>query len=234
MPELNTPKPSNLIFVSADNTEQASTAAQLFNAEAAKNELAWNAVAHALMNDDTEGAAGNDFSNANLIIALSTPENHNLLQQRCSEWQGKIEYWKLESKGDEQNVIKTQLNTLLVRLILERGKRQPINQPDRCTQCQNPISKCSCKSKQNVLQTKKGELISIKLDKKARRGKLVTVATGFSLGPVELEKLAAALKKTCGSGGTAKDGQIEIQGDHRDKLLAELGAMGYKTRRVGG
>jgi len=49
-----------------------------------------------------------------------------------------------------------------------------------------------------------------------------------------MKSLGKQLKQACGSGGTVKDGNIEIQGDHRDKVAAELGALGYKTKFVGG
>ena len=67
-----------------------------------------------------------------------------------------------------------------------------------------------------------------------RRGKGVTVITGVPLGPADLEALATQLKKRCGSGGTLKDGVIEIQGDHRDTLVEVLSARGWKVKRSGG
>ena len=67
-----------------------------------------------------------------------------------------------------------------------------------------------------------------------RRGKGVTVVTGLPLHGVQLEALASRLKKKCGSGGTAKDGRIEIQGEHRDTLVAELAILGYRVKRSGG
>ena len=67
-----------------------------------------------------------------------------------------------------------------------------------------------------------------------RKGKGVSVVTGLPLGPAELEALAGDLKRRCGSGGTVRDGRIEIQGDHRDLLVEELARRGYKARRAGG
>ncbi len=69
---------------------------------------------------------------------------------------------------------------------------------------------------------------------KGRKGKGVTVVTGVPLAGAELEELATRLKKRCGSGGTVHEGVIEIQGDHRDSLVAELGKLGYSVRRSGG
>jgi translation initiation factor 1 len=67
-----------------------------------------------------------------------------------------------------------------------------------------------------------------------RKGKGVTVVTGLPLVPDELKALAKELKARCGTGGTVKDGVIEIQGDHRDAIVAELGKRGFDVRRSGG
>jgi translation initiation factor 1 len=56
----------------------------------------------------------------------------------------------------------------------------------------------------------------------------------LQLTPQDLKKLAKQLKRTCGSGGTIKDGTIEIQGDHREKVATTLNKLGYKTKFVGG
>jgi len=62
----------------------------------------------------------------------------------------------------------------------------------------------------------------------------VTVVTGLGLHPDELKTLAKRLKRICGSGGTVKDGTIEIQGDHRDRIVEELTRSGFGAKRVGG
>lgn len=69
---------------------------------------------------------------------------------------------------------------------------------------------------------------------KVEGGKTVTVLSGVSGDDVALSTLAQQLKKLCGSGGTIKDGTIEIQGDHCDKVQAKLVDLGYKVKRVGG
>jgi translation initiation factor 1 len=69
---------------------------------------------------------------------------------------------------------------------------------------------------------------------KGRAGKGVTVITGLPLRGDELETLASQLKRRCGSGGTVKDATIEIQGDHRDLLVTELGRLGFSAKRSGG
>jgi translation initiation factor 1 len=67
-----------------------------------------------------------------------------------------------------------------------------------------------------------------------RGGKGVSVISGLPLAGAELEALATRLKKLCGAGGAVKDGTIEIQGDHRDRLVLELQKLGFETKRSGG
>lgn len=74
------------------------------------------------------------------------------------------------------------------------------------------------------------QTIRVTLDRKRRAGKSVTVASGFELSAESLAKLAAQLKKRCGSGGTAKENEIEIQGDHVATVGEELRKSGYRVR----
>jgi translation initiation factor 1 len=76
--------------------------------------------------------------------------------------------------------------------------------------------------------------LKIMLDKKARAGKQVTLITGFIGKSEDLESLAKMLKNQCGSGGSAKDNEMLVQGDHRDKILAFLTSKGYKAKKAGG
>ena len=75
-------------------------------------------------------------------------------------------------------------------------------------------------------------------DKKGRKGKVVTVISGFALTETDLKDLAKLLKGLCGAGGTAKnevEGQVvEIQGDHREKVAEKLKSLGYKVKLAGG
>ena len=74
------------------------------------------------------------------------------------------------------------------------------------------------------------QTIRVTLDRKRRAGKTVTIASGFELSADSLASLATTLKKKCGSGGTAKDGEIEIQGDHAERVAAELKKLGYRVK----
>ena len=76
------------------------------------------------------------------------------------------------------------------------------------------------------------QTIRVFVDKKRRAGKSVTVASGFQLTSSAMAGLASQLKKKCGSGGTAKEAEIEVQGEHVETVATELTAMGYRVRRV--
>ncbi len=79
----------------------------------------------------------------------------------------------------------------------------------------------------------KEQLLKIVLDKKHRGGKVVSIIKGFSMKETEIEAIAKKLKTFCGAGGSAKDNEIIIQGDHREKILQWLLKNGYsKSRKI--
>ena len=77
-------------------------------------------------------------------------------------------------------------------------------------------------------------MVRVSRQTKGRKGSGVCLITGLDLGPEDLKKLAQRLKRQCGSGGTVKNGGIEIQGDHREALVAALIKLGYKAKPAGG
>lgn len=109
-----------------------------------------------------------------------------------------------------------------------------------CPRCQKPVSRCTCKpgkkapSPAGKVKVPDDGVLRVSREVQGRKGKGVTVIRGFSLVPAELEQLAQELKKRCGAGGTVKDRCIEIQGDHRDAVVAELVSRGFKAKKAGG
>lgn len=114
-----------------------------------------------------------------------------------------------------------------------------------CPHCEKPQSKCSCQTKRSASsqtfaktppkpKQKRDGIVRIGRETKGRKGKGVTTITGLPLTLDEIKGVAKELKQKCGTGGTVKDGVIEIQGDHRDALLEELTKRGYTVKRSGG
>jgi translation initiation factor 1 len=98
-----------------------------------------------------------------------------------------------------------------------------------CPGCEQPLSQCVCK-KQATLPWGNGA-VRVTRETKGRKGKCVTIVTGLQLSVDRLSDLARDLKRKCGSGGTVKDGTIEIQGDHRDVLVMELAILGIAAKK---
>ncbi len=102
-----------------------------------------------------------------------------------------------------------------------------------CSTCGRPYKECRCG--QGGPSTRKNDgIVRVMRDRKQRGGKTVTVITGVPGSDADLGTLVQQLKKLCGSGGTLKDGNMEIQGDHCEKVIAKLTALGYKVKRAGG
>lgn len=100
-----------------------------------------------------------------------------------------------------------------------------------CPGCGRAKSACACRPDRPAV----GDgIVRIRRESKGRGGKTVTVVTGLPLEGEALKLLAGELKRRCGTGGTVKDGTVEIQGDHADLLLAELEKRGYRAKRAGG
>lgn len=101
-----------------------------------------------------------------------------------------------------------------------------------CPNCAKPLAQCICGQKKTPA---KGDgIIRVSRETKGRKGSGVTLITGLPLAEPELAALAKQLKQRCGSGGTVKNGVIEVQGDHRDVVLAELICLGYQAKKAGG
>jgi translation initiation factor 1 len=101
-----------------------------------------------------------------------------------------------------------------------------------CPNCGQAMAGCRCRA---APRAPRGDgAVRVRREVKGRGGKTVTTISGVPLPQDELKQLAGELKRLCGSGGSLKEGVIEIQGDHGDALLAELRARGYTAKRSGG
>lgn len=101
-----------------------------------------------------------------------------------------------------------------------------------CPQCHRPVADCVCGRDRPAFQ---GDgIVRLQRETKGRGGKAVTLVKGLPLADAELKSLARALKQKCGVGGSIKDGVIEIQGDQRSIIKAELENRGYTVKIAGG
>ena len=102
-----------------------------------------------------------------------------------------------------------------------------------CPACRRPVAQCACRSQAVSTVTADG-IVRVLRETKGRGGKAVTVVRGAPGDAAALVKLGQDLKAACGTGGTVKDGVIEVQGDHVEKVMALLQQRGHKVKRAGG
>jgi translation initiation factor 1 len=102
-----------------------------------------------------------------------------------------------------------------------------------CPACRRPVAQCACRQSAGAAPAGDG-IVRVLRETKGRGGKAVTVVRGAPVDAAALVKLGQDLKAACGSGGTVKDGTIEVQGDHVDKVIALLLERGWKVKRAGG
>jgi translation initiation factor 1 len=165
--------------------------------------------------DDLEGAA--------LVVALKHAEHLPLLQERFPAWAEKVEFWHVDDAPEVLGLIEQEVMGLVAR-ILGGGQRRE-SQPTEATAPASPTVK---------EPAKKPVTLKVGRETAGRRGKGVTTVFDLPLDDDGVRELAALLKQRCGTGGTVKDGRIEIQGDQRERIVAELEKLGYKVKRVGG
>lgn len=101
-----------------------------------------------------------------------------------------------------------------------------------CPACRQPVAQCACKSA--PVRPAGDGIARVARESKGRGGKTVTLVRGLALDDAALAQLGKQLKAACGSGGTVKDGVIEVQGDHADKVLEWLRKQGHAAKRAGG
>jgi len=102
-----------------------------------------------------------------------------------------------------------------------------------CPDCRRPVADCTCR--QAAAQPLPGDgVVRVSRETKGRGGKAVTVVRGLPLDAPALTLLGKQLRTACGAGGTVRDGLVEVQGDHVERVMSHLQQQGWKVRRSGG
>ena len=164
-----------------------------------------------------------DLEAADRVVALNRDEHLPLLRERFLAWAEKVEYWQVEDAPEALPLIEREVMGLVVRIL--GGREGQESQPTEAPAPERPAAKEPAKKPVNV---------KVGRETAGRRGKGVTTVFDVPLDENSLRELATLLKQRCGTGGTVKDGRIEIQGDQRERIVAELERLGYKVKRVGG
>jgi translation initiation factor 1 len=249
-----------LLFVCTENYLAGRCAEALFNSVAVKMGLPWVATSKVFAPDgETQTAsrmspaivnalatmrirvtdeltkapgvlASDDLEPAGRIVAMNQIKHRPLLQERFPAWADKVEYWEIDESLEALARIEHEVMDLTARLI-RGGERQKPPPPELCPTCHQAVSTCTCHASKPV---HRNVTVRVGRETKGRRGKGVTTVSDLPLDESDLLDLAARLKQRLGTGGTIKDGRIEIQGDQRDRVVAELEGLGYRAKRAGG
>jgi len=235
-----------ILFLCTGNYYRSRFAEIVFNAVASRMGLPWEATSRALalelginnVGPISEGAlqalqamglrpgdactrmpcavSEAEFAAAERIVALKRLEHEPMMAERHPAWAEKIEYWTIDDVPGVLPLVEREVNGLIARLLGGGGPAPELPPP--------------------VVKEKPKKLLTAKVGRETagRRGKGVTTVFDLPLHEDELKDLAALLKAKCGTGGTVKDGRIEIQGDQRDRIVGELEKLGYKVKRAGG
>lgn len=103
-----------------------------------------------------------------------------------------------------------------------------------CPDCRQPLAACACRAAARAWPGAADGVVRVSRETKGRGGKTVTLIKGLGGDEPALASLGRQLKAACGSGGTIKDGTIEIQGDHVARVMAALERLGHRAKRAGG
>lgn len=104
-----------------------------------------------------------------------------------------------------------------------------------CPECRRPLLECICKAQAKAAATPQGDgVVRVSRETKGRGGKTMTIVRGVALDAEALAALGKRLRTACGAGGTAKDGVLEVQGDHCERVVEWLKKEGLTVKRAGG
>ena len=163
-----------------------------------------------------------DLAGAALIVALKEAEHLPLLQERFPAWAEKVEFWHVDDAPEVLGLIEQEVMGLVARIL--GGSQRQESKPTEAAPVSPPVKESA----------RKPVTLKVGRETAGRRGKGVTTVFDLPLDEEAVRELAALLKQRCGTGGTVKDGRIEIQGDQRQLIVAELEKLGYRVKRVGG
>jgi predicted translation initiation factor SUI1 len=246
-------RPKTVLFLCTRNYYRSRFAEVVFNSVANKMGLAWQATSRGLALEQGATNVGpmaasavraleamgiraceamtrlparvttEDFEQADRIVALKQTEHHPLLQDRFPAYLSKIEFWHIDDAPGVLHLIEHGVMGLVARILggVERRKSELVD---------TPISDPSA----TKAPPKKPITLKVGRETAGRHGKGVTTVFDTPLDDESLRELATKLKQRCGTGGTVKDRRIEIQGDQRERIVAELEKLGYKVKRAGG
>jgi predicted translation initiation factor SUI1 len=243
-----TPTQGSVLFLCTGNYYRSRFAEILFNSIAGKMGLPWRALSKGLALERGAKNIGpiatatikaleacgvrdaaatsrfpaplsnDDLATARIIVALKRDEHLPLLEERHPAWAEKVEFWQIDDDADALSLIEREVNGLVARL-LGGGHR---------------VEETTVEHQPRPEPKKKPVTVKVGRETAGRRGKGVTTVYDTPLDEEGLKELAGILKQRCGTGGTVKDGRIEIQGDQRERIIGELEKLGYKAKRVGG
>lgn len=244
-----------VLFLCTGNYYRSRFAEILFNAVAERMRLPWKASSRGLALERGAGNIGpisqyvlqaleplgvraaeavarfpaqvtlSDLEGAQHIVALKHAEHLPLIQERYAAWAEKVEFWHVDDAPGALSQIEREIMDLAARLIGGGQRREP------SPLAPAPEAPAAAAPRETAAAR---PVVRVSRETKGRRGKGVTIVSDVPLDAAGLEALAATLKQRCGTGGTVKEGRIEIQGDQRDRLVAVLEALGYRVKRVGG